>query len=63
MFVFHVFIVLHILVNVCQLNLSFFPPLPDLLSYGARSAVHNESEEMSLQQAALSLLFLPKDVY
>ncbi|TNN57420.1 hypothetical protein EYF80_032389 [Liparis tanakae] len=34
-----------------------------LLSSGAGSAVHNESDEMILQRAALSLQFPPLDIY
>ncbi|CAG5958209.1 unnamed protein product [Menidia menidia] len=34
-----------------------------LLSFGARSAVHDEGKEMSFQPTALSLQFLPLDIY
>lgn len=40
---------------------SLFPP--GLLCFGAGSQVHDESEEMNLQRAALSLQFLPLEVY
>lgn len=44
-------------------HLIIFSFLPDLLCFGVRPGVHNESEEMSLQQAVLSLLCLPQDYY